>query len=332
MQQMIPPKAMRRCWWLFGQIAWCTIPSLLLVRFGFFGAAGALFWASVVAIFLLHLVRRDPNAFLTVYLGLVPAFMSFKYFSYAGPAYLAVAGIFFWAATSHEDLRYLTRRGLLLGAFAAGALYWWASFLATGDYAINFRVIELVLGATVTYLVARRRYLFSVSLCGIALSVIMIGIGVSPYGERLGELSDATIGFTGNPIILGLGGALVLVMSIAERGRWMFFFRSRLLKVILIGGTAICLLLSTSRGGWLVMVSGIAVIFATRPGQRKLVAGMGVALLAIIGILIVSGKGDTMIDYFARSAGDRGLTKATTGRSEQWATLPKIFMESPVYG
>ena len=84
------------------------------------------------------------------------------------------------------DLRAVWRDRLVRCFFAFFTIYWALAWLLTGSYATEMRAFELVFSALNVYLLGKHRRLLGTAFFGVAISVVAIGLGLLPYGDRLG--------------------------------------------------------------------------------------------------------------------------------------------------
>ena len=142
------------------------------------------------------------------------------------------------------------RRGRTLdaGLFILGGLYWLASYLWTGYYASNLRVLELVFTAACIYLLAKHREYLATALIGLSISVFAVGIAFMPRGGGGRWGHEAIDGYIlGNPITFGIPLALIFLLTIADNGKWLLLEDRRTwrLAIGLIWALSVAL---TSRG------------------------------------------------------------------------------------
>jgi O-antigen ligase len=206
------------------------------------------------------------------------------------------------------------------------------SYMYTGTYSSNMRMLELGFSAAAIFLLGSYRSYLATALAGIGLTAVAVGAGLSPYGHRLGmaDIGDRSMG---NPISLGLPAALVLLMGLAHGGRWLLAEARPVFRSVLMMAVAVCLLLSTSRGSWLVTVIGFLVIFASTRQRRLSILLSLVPLVIVGGLVLASGRGEYIRMYLGRAIDPgQSMAERTTGRSKQWVALPEILAGSPVWG
>jgi O-antigen ligase len=126
---------------------------------------------------------------------------------------------------------------------------------------------------------------------------------------------------------------LIVLLAISDRGRYM------LLEDKLLGRLVVCLaagewlILSGSRGGWAVTITGIVLVVLFSKQSRKPLL-MAIAGLCFVTLLVLAtGRGakvNKVVDRTMNS--NRSLANRTSGRSSQWEALPSIFAVSPIWG
>jgi len=109
---------------------------------------------------------------------------------------------------------------------------------------------NLALSVTAVYVLGQTRSYLHTALSGLVVAAFAVAAGFLPYGTRLGEgmVSGKDMG---NPISLGLTTALIFLLTLTERGRWIFAAPKRYRRLVCSMGAAACLVLTTSRAvGW----------------------------------------------------------------------------------
>jgi hypothetical protein len=143
-------------------------------------------------------------------------------------------------------------------------LCWLVSFTRPRDYSSNLRSFELLLTALGIRLLGRYRTYLGTAFIGLAISTFSMGSALAHYGDRLG-MAEVDGEKVGNPISLGIPVALLFLLSLAERGRWLMLQDKTPLRFIVNIAAGILLLLSTSRGSWLAVTCSLVVLLV---GQR----------------------------------------------------------------
>jgi O-antigen ligase len=295
--------------------------------------AAQLLFLMVIAAFGYHAVRGDHASATLVLMGAINTMMFLRsLFLYTLPLVLLLAAVLLWVICSRGSLSILMRHPEVIALVACGTAYWWLSFLNTGDYSVNMRVLELCLTVCLIVLLGTRRAMLGVMLTAMGLCALLTGIATAPYGERLGMVEIGNI-HIGNPIQLGLVTALVLVLCVADSGRWIFIPGSRLTYGVFAGCTAMCLALTTSRGSWLVAIAGLGAILVLCRRDRKRVLALGALAAILISTALAAGAAGSVEKYFLKVFGsDRTMAERTTLRSDQWMLVPVAFSEAPVLG
>jgi O-antigen ligase len=159
------------------------------------------------------------------------------------------------------------------------------------------------------------------------------GVGLFPYGDRLGSVRMGSISL-GNPVAYGLAAALIFLLCVAEAGRWLGLERYPTARFLLSLVSAAFLVLSTSRGSWLVAIVGVLTVLFLGNRFRKAALWI-VVLVPVIAIAAVlsTGRGADVARFYNKVASpDTNLSQKTTGRINQWERLPQAFASSPVWG
>jgi O-antigen ligase len=211
-------------------------------------------------------------------------------------------------------------------------VYWALAFLLTGSYATEMRAFELVFAAMNVYLLGKHRRLLGAALFGVAISVVAMGLGMLPYNDRLGmAVVDGT--HLGNPISFGIPAALILLLSLADGGRWLMLRDRPVFRAALSALTGLLLVLSTSRGSWLVVIIGAVIIFIADRRQRGLLLGSFAVVALAIFLFTQVTHSELVSSYLEKTfSPDESWSKRTTGRAEQWEAIPRVVAASPVWG
>jgi hypothetical protein len=320
-------------WGLLAQLACCVIPAMAAVFVAQPRLGAQYTLGSLLAVLGYHVVRRDRFAFACVALGSLPVLSLMRgLFFYYGEVALLGGTCLMWLALSPDRLVHLWRdqawRWMTIGLF----VFWWLSMLLTGSYATNLRGFEVILGSASIVLVAERRSYLASALVGMTMSAAALGFGLLPYGDRLGQgvVGDTSIG---NPILLGMPCAFLVVISLADSGRWMLVERRLLLRIVICLTMAELLILSGSRGSWVAALSGLVALTVFSRQDRKILL-VAVACVAVVAMLWLStGRGQKIAQQFEKTVdSDRTLANRTSGRSVQWSVIPQVFAESPIWG
>jgi hypothetical protein len=263
-----------------GKIAFAVGPAMVAVAIGQ-PAAGAVYLLTVLFVCLVyHFITRTPQAASAVVIGTLPVWMLLRnYFYYSSVELVLALCVFAWMEGGMSDFKAVWKDRLVQGMFAMFAIYWALAFLLTGDYSSEMRVFELFFSALNVYLLGKHRRWLGTAFFGVAVSVVAIGFGLLPYGDRLG-MAEVGGSRLGNPISFGIPAALVLLLSLADGGRWLMLRERPKFRLALQTVVGVLLVLSTSRGSWLVLIFGAGIILMTDRSQRK-------SLLTSIAVLAV---------------------------------------------
>ena len=321
-------------WGLLAQLAGCVLPAMaaVFVAKPLLGAQYTL--ASLLAVLGYHVVRRDRFAFGCIVLGSLPVLALMRgLFFYYGEVALLGGTCLMWLALSPERLVHLWRDQAWRWMTVGLLVFWWLSMLMTGSYATNLRSFEVILGSACVVLVAERRSYLATALVGMVMSAAALGFGLLPYGDRLGQ---GVVGETsiGNPILLGMPCALLVVISLADSGRWMLVERRLVLRIVLCLTMAELLILSGSRGSWVAALSGLDGADGLQPARSQDSAGgawRASRWSPCSGSRLAEDKRSPQ--QFEKTVdSDRTLANRTSGRSVQWSVIPQVFAESPIWG
>jgi O-antigen ligase len=311
----------------------CVAPGMALVALGQPRLGARLYFGILCALLLYHLLRRDRFSFLALTVATTPIMMLLRSaFVYSSVIAILAAGIVVWVLTAPGHIQFMKSDALVTAFLAATAGYWLLSFVLSGQYDVNIRALELSLSAVNVYLLGHRRRALGTALLGIFISTTLMSLALLPSGGRLGQVTfdELTLG---NPISLGLAAALILLLAVADGGRWILSPTRGRRGLVIIALSGLFLLLSTSRGSWLVVLACFGLMFALSPRARPTLAVV-VALLGIILLAVLqSGRGSIVVNYFDKAmSSERSTEQRTSGRSEQWKALPLMLRDSPVWG
>ena len=230
-------------WGVIAQLAGCVVPAMGAVFFGL-PVLGAQYMAASMFLLLgIHAVRRDQFTFVCLVIGALPAMLLMRgLFFYDSVIAALSGGCLMWLALSPQRLFKLWKdqawRWMTFGLIA----FWWLSVVETGEYIANLRSFELILASGCVFLLAERRSYLATALVAAWVSTILLGAGLLPYGERLGQGTIDNMR-VGNPILLGMPSVMLVILSLADGGRWMLLERKVVLRIV------ICL----TAGEWLIL-------------------------------------------------------------------------------
>ena len=315
------------------EVVVCVAPGLMVVRLGNLMAGIRIFFVLLLSLLLWHLLTANFVRYFSLIASTIPVLMPFRgRFLFNIFILITLAGFVGWAIISPQVLTRVKRNRSLLWLIAFSIVYWWLSFLWTGTYSANLRTLDLAMTAAIVYLLSKQPGVLKVVLTGLAISVLFLAIALAPYSDRLGMavVDDISIG---NPIHMGLGAGLIFILVSADKGRWLYTGRGNLGRVVLWLSSLICLLLSTSRGGWLMVGVVLIVLCISVPRERKKILGSLIMIALVICALMLSGHGYSVMKYYDKVAStDRTLSQKTTLRSDQWITVGRILNDSPILG
>lgn len=293
----------------------------------------------VVAAFLIYDVYRGKRfEALALFIGTVPLMDLLRgtFMPFNTPLAILVF-LFVWMCYAPDLIRTYWTKKIMRYVIAGSIVYWLVSFGVTGDYARSIRIVEWALTASIVFMLGERRSYLASAFLGVGISAIVIGITLMPFGDRLG-MSGTVEGLPwgiGNPIVLGVPLSFFLLLCVAERGRWLLLDKLPRWRMFFTGVAGILLLLSTSRGSWLILIVGIIVIgMLDRQARMHMLYAVGImaAIVVVLPMVNVSRMANVQHYLVQTFSPDTSLEKRTTGRIDQWRTLPKILSDSPVWG
>src|SRR4051812_17715121 len=316
-----------------GQIVAAVVPAMAAVAIGR-PQIGAIYCLTVLfACLVYHFVTRTPAGASAVMIGTLPAWMLLRnYFFYNSIELVLALCVFAWMEGGMGDFKAIWKDRVVRFFFAMFTLYWALAFLLTGSYASEMRAFELFFAALNVYLLGKHRRLLGTAFFGVAISVVAMGLGMLPYSDRLGM---AVVGGTrlGNPISFGIPAALILLLSIGDGGRWLMLRDRPVFRSAVNALTGLLLVLSTSRGSWLVLLVGAIVILIADRRQRGLLLGSFAVLALAVLLFTQLTHSEVLSSYFEKTfSADESWSKRTTGRAEQWEAIPRVIADSPVWG
>ena len=320
-------------WQLFARLGICVGPAIVSLGFGHL-MLGARYFALSLFVFLGYLlVKGDKYEYMALSIGALPALAFFReVFFYFSIIVFLGGGLLLWARVAWEEVRFvcgdLTWRWLVF----LSLLYWWLSILYTGDYTSNMRLLDYILSATGIYLLANRRSWLATALVGLGISSSLLALGLLPYGDRLGAAEIDSI-HVGNPILMGVPSAMVLLLALADNGRWLLLENHPLGRGFLALVSGEWLVLSGSRGSWAITtICLILLLLFSKLGRKALLGCVAIISLATI-LVLLSNRGAKIQTVFEKTVdSDRSLKNRTSFRSVQWAAMPHVFWASPIWG
>ena len=307
---------------------WVGIPKL----------GGYTFVAVVVGFLIYDVYRGKRFEAMALVVGTVPLMDLLRgtFMPFNTPLAIMVF-LFVWMCYAPDLVKTYWPRRIMQYVIAASIVYWLVSFALTQDYARSIRIVEWALTGSVVFMLGERRSYLATAFVGVGMTATIMGITLMPYGDRLG-MSGAVEGLPwgiGNPIVLGVPLAFFLLLCVAERGRWLLLDKHPRWRISFMAVVGILLLLSTSRGSWLILIVGIVLIgLLDRQARMQIfyaigILGIVVGLLPLLNVSRVANVQHYLEQTFSP---DTSIEKRTTGRVDQWRVLPDILSDSPVWG
>lgn len=311
----------------------CAIPSMALLALGSMYLAAYCYFALLGPLLVWRLAARKPLEALALTVGLIPLTMLLRGLVFYNSLQVMLAASLVLALANPADRARLLRHRPLLWLLGACIALWLASFIATGEYTANSRMVELGLAAACVYTLCGHRSYLATAAVAAAFSALAMAAGLLPYGARLGIASGGTGLSIGNPITLGLSAAIAYLLTVADRGRWLLLHRNPVLRTSLGLAAGAALLLSTSRGSWLVTLFGLLTVLVWNPSARRTLWVTLALYSGLVLVLLQTERGASVSHYFENAVGDdRSLDKRTTGRANQWEAVPAMLNQSPLWG
>ena len=315
------------------QCAACEIPLVLGFYAGYPLASGRVFVGLLSAFLAYEALKKRPFHFISLLVACLPVLTVIRgTLVFFNIITLLLGCAITWVLIAPQEFSEFRSKKPLLYFIIVTVLYWQATTLFTARYAGNIRALEWSLSAAAIMMLSARRSFLSTALLGVGISTVAVGVGLLPFGERLG-MGDVDGYGMGNPILLGLPAALVFLLCVAEGGRWLLLQRHSNWRMALSLACGVFLVLSTSRGSWLVVfVAALLLLFLDSSSRFPLLvscAGLAVAVT----LLLSSSRLAIVQHYFDKMADSKSsLASRTDGRSEQWLAFPRVLHDSPVWG
>jgi O-antigen ligase len=319
---------------LLAQIVICVSPAMALVALqrpvwgGFYVALATIFLTAY------YVLQRKRYHFLSLTIGCLPVLGLLRApFFYHGMTLLLLGEIVLWCLMGPDEVKRMWKDPLWRCLVVLCVVYWGASFVYTGDYSSNGRLLDFTFTITGVYLLANKRAYLATALLGIGISATAMALGLLPFGaERLGE-AEVAGWHLGNPVDLGMPTALMVLLCFADNGRWLLLENRPILRMAVCIVSGEWLILSGSRGSWLLTIIGFClIVFFGKQNRKPLFATLGVIFLAAV-VLLCTDRGSKIVNQYDRTVdSDRSLAKRTSGRSIQWAAIPAVFAQSPIWG
>jgi len=319
-------------WSILWQTMLCTAPASLFIFTGQLFFAVLVFYGGLALLTGYCLLRHRIIHLTALLIGCIPMLMLLRPVFYHNSISVIFAGILLlWAIFRPSDIKHLIRDPLVSGLCLFAFAYWWYSVLATEFYATNLRIFELALGTAVIFLLSRFRSYLTPALLAIGSTTAFIVAGIWRYGsDRLG-LVEVGSQKLGHPQQVGMACSLILILCLADRGRWLNL-RNAAMRYTVAAAAAAVLLLTTSRTSWLLALAGLAALALAR-GQRRYIAVSALLLAAVASGMLATDRGEVIRKYVDKVVSSkRTLTQRTSGRYDMYLAFPELFWQSPVLG
>ncbi len=321
-------------WTIITQVCICVIPSMVTIDFSK-PRWGGMYLIGTLLIFLgYYIFKHDRYRFLSLLFGCSPTLSLMRgEFFYNSITFFVALGFILCAFDSWSEVQFVWKDPIWRWLSILCGLYWLLTFMLTGYWANNVRAIEFALAAGAFCVLANRRSHLATAFVGMFISVSAYAIAMLPYGVRLGE-GDLDSGETiGNPILIGVPSALVVLLALSDRGRYLLLESNLRARLILCLTAAQWLILSTSRGSWLIASCCLVLVFLFNEQSRKTLL-IALVIACIVGSVVLStNRGSKSQGFFDKTLdSNRTLANRTNGRSRMWEAVPSIFAASPIWG
>jgi hypothetical protein len=318
-------------WPLLLQVALCLVPSMTLLGMGNYSLAATTFYVLFGIVLVGALIRRRPADVTVLTIGCLPAMMLLRdFFFYSSVEALLGLAVGIWAIYGQEDFKWLFSSRVVQGLMAFVTIYWLVSFARTGDYSENLRAFELAFSAMGIRLLSRHRSYLATALCGIAISGFAIGLALAGQGDRLGMVRNEDTRL-GNPVTFGVPMALILILCLAERGRWMTLDLSAFRRFSITAVAGVFLLLSTSRGSWTVAAACIVTMLFFAPRKLEIIRLLVIGAVAVA-IWAHFADTSTLEKYIYKTFYSEEEWSSVNARVAQWESFPAAFADAPIIG
>ena len=321
-------------WSVIAQVCVAIIPTVVTIDFSMPRLGGEYLAFILLILIGYHAIHRNRYKALSILFGCAPVLIVMRgEFFYNGIIFFLLMCLGACIRESWPEVRFVMKDPIWKWIGALSLLYWFLTFARTSYWANNIRIIEFALACAAFCLLANSRSYLATAFVGMAISVSAYAIAMLPYGVRLGE-GDLDNGDTiGNPILVGIPSALVILLTLSDRGRYLLMESNWRGRIVLSLVAAQWLILSTSRASWVITAGGLILIFIFNSQSRKSILILLILAGAISVAVLSTQRGDSSQRYFDKTVdSNRTLANRTNGRSDMWAALPKIFAVSPVWG
>ncbi|MEO8592827.1 MAG: O-antigen ligase family protein [Candidatus Solibacter sp.] len=313
-------------------VTMCALPAMFLLRLGAFSAAAYVYFGLYGLMFSYSLAIGDARKLTAVTLGCLPGIMLLRdFFYYSSVEVILAVAVGSWMIFERSEFDRLFDDGLVKALVWFAAIYWVLSYLLTGDYSANLRIFELVFSAVGVRLLARRRAYLATALWSVGITGFAIGIALIGQGERLGMVRNSEIRL-GNPITFGIPMALILVLILAEHGRWLLLEGKPIMRAVAGFGTGVFLLLSTSRGSWAVVTACVLAMLLVSRHRRHILQAMVVGAIPLA-LWMYYSDSSVVTKYVDKTFSSKEEWSVEyNARVAQWNTFPTAFADSPIWG
>lgn len=321
-------------WTIWLQAAVCAIPAMTTLDFGSPLLGGEYLAVTLFLFLAYHAIKKDRYRYMALFVAVGPALALMRgVFFYKSIFFFLAGGIILWAYVAWKEVSFVAKDPIWLPLALLCLLYWALSVVIRGNFGANLRSLEFALSVAGLYLLTNRRSYLATAIIGMGISVTAYAIAMMPYGVRLGEGELDNGQTVGNPVLLGMPCALIVLLSLTDRGRYLLLetkATARLVFCLIIGQW---LVLSGSRGSWLVSLTCLLIVFAfSGPSRKTILTVLSVGVFATM-LMLMTDKGAQVTTVFDKTVdSNRSLANRTSGRSSMWEALPQVFAASPVWG
>jgi O-antigen ligase len=324
---------LRPSWSVLWQVILCCAPTSFFIYEAQLFAAVVVFHGLLGMLACYYIVRGQVIHMTALFVGCVPMLLLLRpVFYHNSISVIFAATLLMWSILNPAEIRHLMRDRLVFSFCLFAFAYWWFSFLVTGFYATNLRIFELVFGAAMVFLLSRFRSYLAPALWGVGASTLFIVAGISRYGrDRLG-MAEFGHQILGHPQQVGMACALILILCLADRGRWLNLNRSTLWRYATAAAATAMLLLTTSRTSWLLTIAALTTLVLAR-GQRRYLVSSALIVMLVLTALLATSRREAILKYADKALSPkRSLSQRTSGRYDMYAAFPGLFWKSPMWG
>jgi hypothetical protein len=323
-------------WGILIQSAAITIPCAALVATGNVRVAAVLMWGMLALMAMRYVLLNRMERLACLLIAVAPMVNLLRgALFYSGVPLLFTGVLILYLMLDYSRCaKSLRNCSPVVWLLSVAGIYYAISFLITGEFRSNIRVLSLVCSAAIVVIIANRPGLLWQGLVGLVISAIAVGLGAYPHLQKFG---DQRLGFVGegdlalgNPFTLGMPLAFGVLAVSLDRGRWLGYFRHRVPRYVLILSLVPLLALSTSRTSWAVAFCGLGIGFLFAGRQR-------IRVISYIAVIFIGGAAawsspaaEPFRKGWERTFGDElTLNQISTGRSGQWRVFYAAWTDSP---